>query len=129
MLTRKLYRELAILVDARKRCSENNKHEWYSKHTARIEMLIGEHMPSGSGIDSGVKIDYDKSTGDKLVFNTAFHHMDTHGGYDGWTEHRVIVKPSLMHGYTVTITGRNRNDIKDYLAELFSYSLDQELTS
>ena len=45
--------------------------------------------------------------------------MDEHGSYDEWTDHTVIVTASLIHGLNIKITGRNRNDIKEYLRDVF----------
>ena len=83
-------------------------------------------MPSGSGVDSGTKL-LDNSTPDRLVFQADFHHMDENGFYDGWTEHQIIVTPSLAYGFNVRITGRNRNEIKDYLADLFNHIFNMEV--
>jgi hypothetical protein len=58
-----------------------------------------------------------------LVIVTSYHHMNDAGMYDGWTDHKVIVTPSLVHGFVLRITGRNRNDIKEYIADLFQQSL------
>jgi len=80
-------------------------------------------MPSGSGIDSGTTLDFDKSSGSKLVFSTSYHHMTEDGMYDGWTEHVVTVKPSLMFGFDLAISGRDRNDIKEYLHEVYHDTL------
>lgn len=52
-------------------------------------------MPSGSGFDAGTRLDEDKTNDSRLVFTTAFHHMDEHGTYAGWTEHTVTVRASL----------------------------------
>jgi hypothetical protein len=78
-----------------------------------------ELLPSGSGIDSGVKFDWQRSTKDKLIFTFGFHHMDEHGGYDGWTEHMLVIRPDLQEGFTLTIGGKDRNHIKEYLYQLF----------
>jgi hypothetical protein len=84
-------------------------------------------MPAGLGIDSGTTIDIAASTGDKLVFNTAFHHMDEHGSYNGWTEHRVTVRASLISEIDITIGGRDQNDIKDHLHEALHQALAAEI--
>lgn len=83
----------------------------------RIEELVRNTMPSGGGFDSGTTIDLDKSTPNKLVFHTSFHHM-TEGMYDGWTEHTVTVTPTFQ-GVNIKVGGRDRDDIKDYIVELF----------
>jgi hypothetical protein len=83
----------------------------------RIDELM-QHAPSGSGFDAGTQLDED-STEEKLIFNTSFHHMDEGGGYDGWTDHKVRVTPSLSQDVRIAVTGRNRNYIKEYIHETF----------
>jgi len=121
----KLFATFASLVDARLRCEQTNNDEWFHNHTARITELLDE-MPSGSGFDSGTKLDFDASNADRLVFITAFHHMNDGGYYDGWTEHNVIVTPSLIHGFNLKVTGRDRNQIKEYIHEMFANALNEE---
>ncbi len=122
----KLYATLASLVTARANCEASGNDEWYSKHSERIVELVKELMPSGSGIDCGTKLDLTVSDAEKLVFITSYHHMDEAGGYDGWTEHTVIVTPSLQHGFNLRITGRDRNGIKEYLYDVFSECLNAD---
>lgn len=122
-MKRKLYEHIASMIDAAQRCERTGNTEWYDRHTNRIEYLCKNHMPSGCGVDSGTSFDFNVSNSDKLVFKTSYHHMNEHGYYDGWTDHTVVVRPSLIHGITLHITGRNRNDIKDYLHDLFSNML------
>lgn len=98
---------------------------WADKHKQRIEQLCRDLLPSGSGIDSGTRLDMDTSKPDRLVFNTAFHHMDDNGMYNGWTEHTVTVKASLIHDLDIRVGGRNRNDIKDYLGDTFEHALSR----
>ena len=123
----KLYRKLASLVQAHINCEISGNKEWFEKHEARIEELVKNYMPSGSGFDCGTKIDLDKSTPEKLVFYTDFHHMNEVGYYDGWTEHRITVRPSLAFGFTLTISGKNRNEIKDYIHQVFDCALNEEI--
>jgi hypothetical protein len=77
------------------------------------------HLPSGSGVDRGCKIDLDDSGPEKIVITFGFHHMDEHGSYDGWTDHKAIITPSLHFGFNLRITGKDRNGIKEYLSDLF----------
>ena len=119
--------KLAQLIDAYSRCIETGNIEWRDRHEERIESLVKEHMPSGSGFDSGTYLDFDKSTGENLVFNTSFRHTNDSGMYDGWTDHEVIVTPSLMFGYSLRVTGKDKNGIKDYICECFHYSLGVEV--
>jgi hypothetical protein len=122
-----LYMALASLVGAYGRCYLSGNEEWRDKHEERIEALVDRHMPSGSGFDSGTKIQLGRSSEEKLVFATSFHHMNDAGMYDGWTEHDVIVTPSLAFGFKLRITGRNRREIKDYMHEMFDRILHEEV--
>lgn len=118
-----LYRILAGKVGAYHRCAQTGNTEWEAKHKEAIESLVEEHAPSGSGFDQGTHIVIDDSTEEKLVFTTAFHHMNEHGGYDGWTHHTVTVRPSLAHEYKLFLGGRNRSGIKEYISENFGMFL------
>ena len=118
-----LYAKLANLVSARINCIALQRHDAANKHADNIEYLCENCMPSGSGFDSGTKLDLDASSGDKLVFTTAFHHMTEHGVYDGWTEHRVYVTADLALGFQLRVTGKDRNGIKDYIGDTFHEAL------
>ncbi len=85
---------------------------------------VNQYLPSGSGFNNGTKFNVDKSTMDKLVFDTSFHHMDQHGYYTKWTEHRITVTPSF-YGANIKVSGRNHNDIKEYIAECFDHVLSE----
>lgn len=125
-MARYLYSELAQLIQARLTCKEALNDIWFAKHEGRIEELVSENMPSGSGFDAGTKIDFEASHGAKLVFTTSFHHMNEVGYYDGWTEHTVTVTPSFT-GFNLRISGRNRNDIKEYIGDVFHTALGVEV--
>jgi hypothetical protein len=126
-MKRKLYQVIANKVAARIRCIQSENFEWKEKHEDTIEELIKEYLPSGAGFDAGTTIDWDRSTGEVLVFHTSFHHMNEHGSYDGWTEHDVVIKPSLESSFTVKVQGRNRNNIKEYIAQVFDTTLEKEI--
>ena len=87
-----------------------------------LEQCIKKYFPSGSGFDAGTKL-LDKSTPEKLMFQADFHHMDDNGYYDGWTEHVVTVKPSLCFDIEISVSGRNRNGIKEYILDTFHHLL------
>lgn len=123
MRTEKLYRLLASKVGAYVNCVESGNDEWRARHRESVERLVKEFMPSGAGIDCGTKFDFDASNGERLVFVVDFHHLDSGGGYDGWTRHFVTVKASLQFGFRLSISGRNRNDIKEYLGDVYGEAL------
>lgn len=119
--------EIARAVGAYNRCVSTNNSEWEKKWREKVDELLIEFFPHGSGFDTGTRLDWDKSTGERLVFSTAFHHMNEGGFYDGWTEHEIIVTPSLELGFHLRVTGRNKNDIKEYIAEMFSEILSRTM--
>src|SRR5205085_7709739 len=102
-----------------KACQRANP-EWFEKHSVTIQMLV-DLLPHDC------KIDLEASHADKLVLYCSFHHMNEVGYWSGWTEHTFIVKPCLRFGFTLRITGRDRNDIKDSLHEELDYALRQHV--
>lgn len=120
--------ELARALDARQRrdfaayCDDRND-VWASRWQERIDQLMAM-LPKGSGFDSGTRLDEDRSDPDKrMIFLTAFHHMDDNGFYCGWTEHEVIVTPTLWSGPAVRISGVNKRGIKEYIHSVFCNAL------
>ena len=115
----KIYENIARLVSARKHCVEIENDEWIDKHEDAILEIVENELPSGSGFDSGTTIDLEKSTDDKLVFNTSYHFMDENGSYNGWEDYKIIVTPSLSFSFNVKVIGKNMQLIKDYIADVF----------
>jgi hypothetical protein len=117
------YVKLARLIDQNERCIANGNTEWKERTDISIERLM-QTAPSGNGIDSGTTLirenDGKAPKGvNKLQFRADFHHMNDAGYYDGWTEHIITVRPDLGFGFDLTVSGRNRNGIKEYLAEIY----------
>lgn len=121
-----LYAGIAGAIGALSRCVESKNDEWTEKWGNLLRKIEKDILPSGSGIDSGTFIIDDQCTEEKIVLSTSFHHMNDGGMYDGWTEHKIVVTPSLQFGFSLKVTGRNRNDIKSYLHEVFSDILSKE---
>lgn len=122
-----LYRAIARALGCVERARAAGNTEWLEKHRDRLHKLVSTHMPSGAGVDFGTKLD-ESSTQNRLVFTFSFHHMNENGYYDGWTEHTCVVTASLEWGVCLRITGRNRNDIKDYLHDTFDCCLTAEVS-
>jgi hypothetical protein len=125
---RPVYQQIASTLQAIENCRKTDNKEWLAKHEQRLRNLVAERMPRGSGFDNGTFL-FDRSTPNKLMFSTSYHHMDEYGGYDGWTGHTVTVTPSLAFGFEIKINGRDRNDIKEYIAEEFDTALRKEVKS
>ena len=96
--------------------------EWSGKRDDMLARIV-DMLPHGSGIDS--KLDIDDSKPQRIIVRFSFHHMDENGYYDGWTDHSAIITPCLVNGYSLKITGRDRNQIKDYLHETFDYAISR----
>lgn len=122
-----IYRVLASAIGAMRNCDKHGNTEWLERHRERIDQIVSDHLPSGAGWDCGTKIDLVKSTDERIVFYGSFHHMNDGGYYDGWTGHTITVRPSLWAGITISISGRNRNDIKEYLHEMFDCDLHAKI--
>lgn len=127
MLKKKVYQEIASRLNAIENCEKRENWEWRDKHEEAIREIARNHLPSGSGIDTGTRIDFDKSNPEKIVLLMSYHHMNENGMYDGWTDHTITVRPSLQFGFNLTISGRNRNDLKDYLHEVYEHALNREI--
>lgn len=122
----RVYEELAARIVARQNCIASN-NDYRATHEETIDQLVKDFLPSGSGVDSGTQVNLDRSNGDRLVLEAGYHHMNDSGMYDGWTEHTITVTPSFIGRFDLRIDGRNRNGIKDYLAELFHTALDDRI--
>jgi hypothetical protein len=125
-MNRPVYQQIANTLQAIENCEASGNAEWLAKHEQHLRNLVAERMPRGSGFDNGMRIT-GKATPNKLIFGTSFHHMDDGGYYDGWTDHTVTVTPSLAFDFDLKISGRDRNDIKDYIAEVFNGALREEV--
>lgn len=89
---------------------------------------LSTFLPHGSGFDAGTTIDIEGATQSRIVFGADFHHMDEYGSYDGWTRHRVVVA-ALFEGFDIRITGVNKNDIKDYIGDVFAHALNANINA
>lgn len=101
--------------------------EWAARWSAYLDRIARELLPHGSGFDIGTVITSLAADGHGVKFWTEFHHMDDNGGYDGWTQHTIVVRPTFGAGVDLRTTGRDRNQIKDYIADVFGAVLTAEL--
>ena len=85
-MNKKVASWIAGAVQARNECARKVKTgednlEWYDRWEDRVERVVGELFPSGSGFDAGTKFDWEKSTSEKLVFHFGYHHLNENGFY------------------------------------------------
>ncbi len=124
--TKPLYAWIAGACGARKRCLEHG-NEFAARWDEELDWVEKNALPSGSGIDSGTTIDRDASHDELVVLETSYHHMNDVGSYDGWTQHTIRVRPSFLGGFKLSISGPNRNDIKEYLHQTYDCALSMML--
>ena len=115
--------QLAIAVRAQDNCVAAGRTIWYDRWGTLIDEIM-ETAPSGAGIDCGTRLDIGRTMPDydkplkRLSFTTEYHHMTEDGCYDGWTQHNIDVYPDFG-GYDIRVSGVNRNNIKDYLHDVY----------
>ena len=119
-----ILQQLATAIQALSNCQQSGNSDWEQRWNDTIDSIV-DNMPSGSGIDNGTKIDLDACTSSKIVFDVGYHHMNDGGYYDGWSHHKIVCTPSFS-GFDMRITGRDRNGIKDYLADVYYTALSAE---
>lgn len=122
----KLYRAIAQQIERYSR-NLDTAPQWADDAESRIDELARDFLPSGSGFDSGCRIELDQSRIDKIVIRCDFHHMNDAGYYDGWTSHRAIVTPSLQSGFDLRITGKDKRGIREYIADCIHNALKEEI--
>lgn len=126
MKTPTLAQAIDAAITARRNCdtATPRNSEWFDRWTMRLRHYEKNALPGGSGIDCGTKIDLDRSAPEKIVLHLSFHHMNKDGFYNGWTEHTITARPAFS-GINLTISGRDRNGIKDYLHDVYSNVLSE----
>ncbi len=116
---------IATAVVALRNCeaSDRNMADAADSWSDLLDTIEREFLPSGSGFDSGTTIDRERTDDRTIVLDTSFHHMNGDGMYDGWTEHTVYIRATFNGPDISSISGRDRNDIKDYIGESVLYGL------
>lgn len=128
-MIKKLYREMAVFIDARLNCQKSNNTEWFDKHTDYLENYLLQKLPHGSGLDYTWNYDYKKSHGQKIVLTMSYHAMDENGFYDRIIDFTLTITPSLTNDFNLSITGNfgKYQDIKDYLYDILNDAFYQDI--
>ena len=109
----KLYQKIARVV------SQKNK----SLNEIEKELtLLKELLPYGGGIESGCVISLE-STKKRIVIITNYWHPNYS---DEWTNHQVVITPSFVGEINLRITGKNKDNVKEYLQDIFREALMKE---
>lgn len=94
-----------------------NWEEMTDQYKARIQAIL-KSLPSGNGLDFGIKFNLSHSTQDKLIFQFRFKHSD-----DEITSHSMTVTPKFG-GYYIYISGPDKNYVKDHLTNIFATAFE-----
>ena len=123
----KVYQQLARLVDW------NPTGEYLDSKNKRVEDLVKNYLPSGSGFDGDISID-EKSTDEKIILRVEYHHMDINGFYDGWSTFKVIITASMAYNYCMQVKGESvvrkyfyHVGFDDFVISVFRDCLDKEM--
>lgn len=90
-----------------------------------MQEFVLNTAPNGNGFNSGTTLE--RAGDNKIILSTSFHHMNEMSEYDGWTEHKITITPSLSARYHLKISGSNKNRIKDYISDIFHEYLSQDI--
>lgn len=123
----KLYQEIASTIAALKNCEKSGNREWFEKHKDTLYDIEKNILPHGSGIDSGCKINLEKSSENKIVIDVPYHCMDENGYYAGWRDYQIIIRAHLASSFVIDVKGRDYNGLKDYLADTFHYVMNEDV--
>lgn len=116
-----VYQVLAGLQYAITNCRKSGNKEWEDRHHTRFDKLAVKYIARNTAGDFSC----DPQIGfDILKFGVEIQHFKD-GVYSERTQHTVTVRPSLAYGFTITVSGRNVNDIKDAIVEMFDSALRQ----
>ena len=63
-----------------------------------------------------------KSTKERIEIATSYWHYET----SRWTDHRVVITPSFEGEINIRITGKNEDNVKEYLHDIFREALMKE---
>lgn len=114
----KLYKAIAQAV-------EKHSVERFMDIATKELQELKQFYPSGNGIEANFLVGH--SDKDRLVFDVSYHHMNSNGYYVGYSNHLVIVVPSLLWDFEIRVTGKNKNNVKGCLCDVFNDALRQDV--
>ena len=110
----KLYQKIARVA------SQKN----WAKRTKELS-LLQKLLPNGKGIREreGLAVILLESTKKRIVIDTTYWHTNNS---DERTSHQVIITPSFEGEINIRITGKNKDNVKEYLHDIFREALMKE---
>jgi hypothetical protein len=125
----KVYEELAVQLSRLGHAKKMRDRVLEMQVLMLIDKIERETLPSGSGFDSGVKLNILDATSDKLVIDAPFHRMDEHGSSIGWEDYTLEVEGILIPpGIKIRVVkGGDCEGLRDYVEDVIFDSLTSEL--
>lgn len=108
------------------RSSATTENVW-DQHDDILDFIEQELLPSGSGFDSGTKINREKTTDTRIVLDTAVHPLTDAGYYTAWKHFSIIVSASHLFGFTVKSSKKLPWYIREWVLDTFYEVLDTEV--
>ena len=88
-------------------------------------VMLQKLLPIGNGIEKECVISL-KSTKKRIVIDTAYWHPNDNYETGLWTDHQVVITPSFEGEINIRVTGKNVDNIKEYINEVFRKALMKE---
>lgn len=109
----KIYQELAFQL---------NRYKFNQIAKRELDKFCDKYLPHGSGFDSGIKVNVEKSRADKIVLDVPYRPMDENGFYKAWVQYTCIVTPTF-EGIDLVTKGRDNNGLREYVDETMYHAL------
>lgn len=122
-MKRLVYKEIAQCLNGYGKVPQDIQ----DKRDSILAYLEKNILLSGSGFDNGCTI-IREAFNEKITIIFEYHNMGAMGGYCGWTNYKVIVKPSLLFDLDIRIVGPDKAGNKDYFYDVFGDILMRELS-
>lgn len=125
-MNRPIYAAMAEAITAYQNCVAKGNELWANRWLDRLKQLENL-LPVGSG--SGffdVHLFALYRFKEEIRIDLSYLFTDEHGVYDGYRDYQVVIKPSLFLGVKLTVKGRDRNDIKTYIRDVYYQALTSE---
>jgi hypothetical protein len=129
MNNKPLYKAIATALTARQNCINSQNTEWLNNWEDRLTECNNQ-LPSGSGIDSGCKINFTESSSNKIIiefsYHASYHAMDENGFYCGWYDFTLTVHPDFTNTITMDIVPawKYRKNSKNYGVSYDDFDID-----
>ncbi|MFY7937382.1 MAG: hypothetical protein ACOVOQ_08395 [Flavobacterium sp.] len=121
----KLYKEIARVL-GQKNKSLNVIEKELTLFKEVLPIRLNPVIKDGNRIEAGCVISL-KSTKKRIVIDTLYWHTNDSDETSRCTAHQVVITPSFEDEINIRITGKNEDNVKEYLHNIFRESLMSEI--